>query len=236
MYRQRGCQVLGEDKVMEQRKITATKRDERGKGMARRLRTSGQIPAIAYGAGLSSQPLSVSPKDLVEVIKSERGRNTVIELDVQGGERFSALLCDYQYHPITRSLLHADFLKIDLNQPVDVDVPFELTGKAKGIVMGGVLRQVYRKLPVRCLPGKIPVKIVRDITELELDDHVAASQLELPEGVSVRLPPERTIVAVVMEKIQPEEEAAPAPGAVPAGAAAEGAAPAAAAAPAETKT
>ena len=221
---------------MEQRKITATKRDARGKGMARRLRHSGQIPAVAYGAGLASQALTISPKDLVEVIKSERGRNTIIELSVEGGDRFSALLCDYQYHPVTRGLLHADFLKIDLDQPVDVDVPLELTGKAKGIVMGGVLRQVYRKLPVRCLPAKIPVKIVRDITELELDDHVAVSELELPEGVTVRLPPDRTIVAVVTEKVKPEEEAQPVPGAAPAGAPAEGAAPAAAAAPAETKT
>jgi large subunit ribosomal protein L25 len=220
---------------MELRKISAAKRAVATKGHVRRMRGAGRIPAVAYGLDKPSVTLSVSPKDLVEVIQSEYGRNTVIELEVEDGERQTVLLADYQYHPITRNLLHADFYRIGMDRPVDVDVPFELTGKPKGVVMGGVLRQIYRKLPVRCLPSQIPVKIVRDVTELELDEHYAVKDLELPEGVSVRLPADRTVVAVAMEKIQPEEtEAAAAPGA--AAAPAEGAAAAPAAAPTpETK-
>jgi large subunit ribosomal protein L25 len=127
-------------------------------------------------------------------------------------------LADYQYHPVTRELLHADFFKISMDQPVDVDVPFELTGKAAGVIVGGILRQVYRKLPLRCLPTKIPAKITHDVTALELDDHVHASDLALPEGVSVRLPPEQTVAGVVTEKKRGLEEE-PAPGAAAAAAA-----------------
>jgi len=222
---------------MELRKITAAQRAVASKGEVRRMRGAGRIPAVAYGLNKPSVTLSVSPKDLVEVIRSEYGRNTVIELQVEGGEQQTVLLADYQYHPLTRDLLHADFYRIGMDRPVDVDIPFELTGKPKGVVMGGVLRQVYRKLPVRCLPDKIPVKIVRDVSELDLDEGYAVKDLELPDGVAVRLPADRTLVAVVMEKVQPEETEAAAAPAAGAAAPAEGAAQPGAAAPAaETKT
>jgi len=220
---------------MELVKVAAVRREAKGKNVSRRLRSSGQIPAVAYGKGESAITLSVSPKDLIGVLGTPHGRNSVIELDVEGNDKFAVLLCDFQYHPVTRALLHADFLKIALDQAVDVDIPLELTGKPKGVVAGGVLRQVFRKLPVSCLPKDIPVKIVYDVTELDLDDHVGVRDLSLPEGVNVRLPPEQTVAAVVTEKKVVEEEetaAAAAATAEGAAAAAPGAAPAAAA-PAE---
>jgi large subunit ribosomal protein L25 len=201
--------------------IQATRRAENGKGAASRLRRTGQIPAVAYGKSLPTQPLSVSPASLIQVLSSERGKNTVVELDV-AGEKLTVLLRDYQYHPISREYLHADFLQIKLDQPVDVEVPLELVGKAQGVVLGGTLRQVYRKLPVRCLPEKIPVKITHDVTSLGLDGHVPTRDLGLPEGVTVRLPAEQTLVAIVKEKQAPEEEAA---AAAPGAAAAAGAKP-----------
>lgn len=216
---------------MELVKVVAVRRNTTGKNVSRRLRASGQIPAVAYGKGEPALQLSVSPKDLVGVLARPLGRNSVIELDVEGSEKHSVLLADFQYHPVTRSLLHADFRKIALDQPVDVDVPLELTGRAKGVIDGGVLRQVFRKLPVRCLPKDIPVNIVHDVTELDLDDHIAVKDLALPASVTVRLPIEQTVASVAMEKkvIEEEEAAAAAAAAAAApGAAAPGAAPAAA--------
>jgi large subunit ribosomal protein L25 len=207
---------------MELVKVPASRRDGSGKGIARRLRTDGQIPAVAYGKGEAAVKIAVAPKDLLGVLGRELGRNSPIELQIEGGETLTVLLADYQYHPVQRSLLHADFLKISLDQPVDVDVPFELTGKAQGVVLGGLLRQVYRKLPVRCLPDKIPVKITHDVTSLDIDDHVHAKDLTLPDGVSVRLPPEQTVAGVVTEKKRGMEEEEAAPGAA-AGAPAAGA-------------
>ncbi len=188
-------------------KISASPRVQGGKSAARRVRSGGKVPVVAYGKQIAAQSLAVPPEQLMQVLASEYGRNSVMEVDVEGQSKFTALLCDYQYHPVTRKFLHADLLQISLDQEVYVDVALELTGKAQGVVLGGTLRQVFRKLPLRCLPEKIPVKIQYDVTALGLDGHVAVRDLQLPEGVTVRLAPERTLVAIVKEKQAAEEEA-----------------------------
>jgi large subunit ribosomal protein L25 len=170
---------------MELRKVSATVRTATGKGDNGRLRRTGSIPAVAYGRGQPARALTIAPSDL--------------------GAILTVLLRDFQHHPVTRAFLHADFVQIALDQPVDVEIPLETTGKAVGVVKGGILRQVFRKIPVRCLPNLIPVKIVHDVTTLELDGHVAAKDLGLPEGVTVRLPPGQTVIAVVTEKQAPDE-------------------------------
>jgi len=139
-----------------------------------------------------------------------------------------ATSAEYQYHPVSRQLLHADFIEVTEETVVEVNVPLTLTGKPKGVVMGGKLRQVFRDLPVRCKPSLIPVEIVHDVTELDLDQHVAAKDLSLPAGVTVSLREKQTVALVASDKHKKadEEEAA-------AGAAA--AAPAAAAKPAAKK-
>jgi large subunit ribosomal protein L25 len=208
--------------------VTATPRSESGKGAARRLRNAGQIPAVAYGKDLAAMPLAVAPKDIVTVLKSERGKNTVLQMKA-GQKDLLVMIKDYSLHPVTRALQHVDFVEVKLDRPVDVDVPLVTTGKAVGVTLGGLLRQVYRTVPVRALPDKIPLKIETDVTKLELGDHIATKDLPLPEGVEVRLPPEQTLVAVVAPEKEREEEAAAAAGA-PGAPAAAGAAPAAAAA------
>jgi large subunit ribosomal protein L25 len=140
------------------------------------------------------------------------------------------MIRDFTVHPVKRELEHIDFIEVKLDKPVDVNVPLIPFGKAPGVVAGGVLRVVYRTLPVRCLPDRIPVKIETEVSHLELGQHITTQELKLPEGVTVRLPPEQTLVAVVApEKEEVEEVAAAAPGAA---AGAPGAAPAAAGAPA----
>jgi large subunit ribosomal protein L25 len=213
---------------MDAIKVTASRRDGHGKGAARRLRSEGRIPAVAYGKDLPTQTLAIAPDAIKSVLASARGRNTVVTLDVDGKAGLTVLLSDFQYHPVSRQLLHADFLQIHLDQPVNVEVPLELTGKAAGVTAGGTLRQVFRKLPIRCLPGQIPVKITHDVTELGLDGHVPVKDLELPEGVSVRLPAEQTVASVVTEIVRAEEETAPVAGAAAAAAPGASAAPAAA--------
>lgn len=208
--------------------VAANPRTETGKGAARRLRNSGQIPAVAYGKSLAATTLSVAPKDVVTVLKSERGQNTVLQMKVNGGSDLLVMIKDYTYHPVSRSLEHVDFVEVKLDQPVDVDVPLIANGKAVGVTLGGLLRQVYRTIPVRCVPDRIPLKIETDVTALELGDAIATKDLQLPEGVEVRLPAEQTLVAVVAPEKDRTEEAA-APGAAGAAAPAAGKAPAAAA-------
>ncbi len=193
---------------METMKVSATRRDQTRKGPARRLRAAGMIPAVAYGKESAVQSLAVSPKDVLTVLNSEFGRNTVIELNF-GDEQRTVLLCDYQYHPVSRQLLHADFRQIHLDRPVEVEIPFFLTGRCKGIVGGGVLQQVYRRLPVSCLPKDIPAKVEHDITELDVDEHVSVSELAVPEGVTILLPQTQTVAAIgTVKEVAVEEEAA----------------------------
>src|SRR5690606_4284062 len=121
---------------MESIKLQAEERQQGGKGVARRLRTAGKIPAVFYGKGKATRALAVSPKDLVAAVSGEFGVNGVIELSI-GGESFQTVLRDYQYHPVTRELLHADFFSLDEQRPIEIQVPLELEGKAKGIILGG---------------------------------------------------------------------------------------------------
>lgn len=194
---------------MEIVKLTAQKRTEQGKGPSRRLRNQGQIPAVAYGPKRTATSLAISPKELKQVLTSAHGKNTVVEIAVEGGEKITALMREYAHHPVTREVLHADFREIDLAAPVDVEVPLKLVGKPKGAILGGLTQQVFRTLPIRSLPEKIPVTIELDITELGLNESMKANQLVLPEGVAVRLPPEQTIAAVVAPEKTKEEEEAP---------------------------
>lgn len=190
---------------MEIIKLSATKRSEQGKGPSRRLRVEGRIPAVAYGKSLAALPLAVDPKALGAALKTDHGRNVVLELDVEGEQKITAMVREYAHHPVSRAILHADFLQVDLGQPVDVEVPFKLVGKSKGVVLGGILSQVFRDLPVRCVPDKIPAVIELDVTELDLGDSIKVAQLVLPEGVSVRLPAEQTLAAVATPDTRAEE-------------------------------
>jgi large subunit ribosomal protein L25 len=182
--------------------LSAEARTALGKGDVKRLRLSGKVPAIAYGKSLASTPISVTPKDVITVLQSEHGKNSVIQLSVAGAKQLLVMIREYTYHPVTRALTHVDFVEVKLDQPVDVAVPLFGLGKAVGLSQGGVVRVVYRTVPVRCLPDRIPVKLEIDITHLEMGEHVSTSDLKLGEGVTVRLPPEQTLIAVVA----PEKE------------------------------
>lgn len=178
-------------------------------------------------------PIAVAPKEVATILRGELGKNTVIELRLEG-KKLLAMVRDYALHPVRRSLEHVDFVEVKLDRPVNVDVPLLPTGKAVGVTKGGVLRVVHRTIPLRCLPDRIPAKIEADVTSLELGQHIATQDLKLPEGVTVRLLPEQTLIAVVAPEKEVEEvQAAPtaaaaapaagAPGAAAAGTAAPGA-------------
>jgi large subunit ribosomal protein L25 len=191
---------------MQVTKIAATTRTENGKGACRRLRAQGKLPAVSYGAGSETRSLVVDPEIVVSVLTSDFGINSVVELDVDG-KPTTAMIGAYQYHPVTRKLLHADFIEVKADQKVEVKIRLRLTGKAKGIVMGGKLREVFRDLPIRCVPSAIPKEIVHDITELDLEQPLAVKDLSLPEGVEVLLDGKQTVAIIAIDRRAKEEEA-----------------------------
>ena len=200
--------------------LEGVRRSQFGDGNAGRLRRTGQIPAILYGGDTrEAEPIAVDPKALVRILHSDSGANTLIALKIEGVGDARVLLREYQVHPVTRELLHADFYRVAMDRVLRVTVPVHLTGEAKGVkAQGGMVDFVHRELVVECLPADIPEHITVDVTELMLHDGVRVR--DLPAG---RWKPvsdaDMLIVHVVAPKVEvaPEPvEAAAAPAAAPA--------------------
>lgn len=187
---------------MERQTLQAEVREGRGKGPARQLRMQGRIPAVVYGPGLDPKALSVSPKDLVRVLSTPYRRNALIEVVVDG-ETTLCMVRELQAHPVTEQPLHVDLYRVDLERPVKTTVPFETSGRAVGVQRGGKLRVVFRELPVMAKPEDVPAKIVHDVTPLDQGQQATVADLSLPEGLTVLMKPERTLVAVEGERKKP---------------------------------
>lgn len=185
-------------------KIAAKSRNESGKGVSRRLRAEGLIPAVVYGLKKGAQSLSLDPEQVQNLLRSAWGRNSLGELTVDSGAQENVLIKDVLRHPVSRELLHVDLIRIDASLPTVVNIPVRLTGRANGVVMGGTQRLVMRTVPVRCLPVDVPVEIVFDMTKVKLDEHVPASALPLPEGVTIVVDAKQTVAAVIDERRGPK--------------------------------
>lgn len=211
--------------------LTGKPRDGAGKGPARRLRASGKVPAIVYGRGLEAPAhIAVDPVEVKQAIASPLKFNTLITLQVEGQPDRLVLLKDYQQDPVTREMMHADFLAVRPNEEVKVNVPLVLVGKPEGVTAGGILSQNRREIEVYVIPSAIPAKLEADVSALKVAQSLHIRDVALPPGVRVKSQVNYTVAVVNV----PEKEELPAVVAAPAaGAAAPGAAPAAA--PAEGK-
>lgn len=191
---------------METVTLKASQRNKSGKGVSRRLRAEGLMPAVAYGRGSDTANVSIPQDALRSILLSERGRNTIIDLAVEGADPFQVMVKEYTVHPLSRRLLHADFLRIDSSQKVEAKVPFATIGKSKGVAIGGTLLVHVRKLHVRCLPAEIPLRVEFDVSELEIHDVVKVSELTLPEGVEVLMEADRKLLVVAPPRVILEED------------------------------
>lgn len=200
---------------MQRTEMTAELRHATGKGVARQLRRQGKIPAILYGAKTAPLPLSVSPQQLRTALVSG-GANVLITLKIEGDGAGSTprvvMLKDYQLDPIKRMMLHADLYEVRMDQPITIEVPIRLTGRAEGVKAGGILEQVHRSITVECLPDRIPDAIEIDVTPLAIGQSLHASDLKLQEGVRLRTAADETLVTIVAPAAEiaatPEEQAA----------------------------
>ncbi|WP_141590245.1 MULTISPECIES: 50S ribosomal protein L25/general stress protein Ctc [unclassified Myxococcus] len=166
--------------------LEAKPREGSGKGVARRLRAEGLIPAVVYGKHLEKPVhISVNPKAVRQAINTPHKFNTLIQIKVEGGDR-QVLLKDYQMDPVTRAILHADFLDVRPTDKVKVNVPLVLSGRAQGVADGGLLTQARREIEVWSLPGAIPEKLEVDVTPMKIAEVLHINDLKLPEGVSVK--------------------------------------------------
>ncbi|HEX2330461.1 MAG TPA: 50S ribosomal protein L25 [Candidatus Angelobacter sp.] len=151
--------------------------ESRGKNEARRLRASGRIPAVLYGARKDAVAVSVDPKQIQRILHSDSGHNTIFDLKV-GGESTKAMVIDWQHDPIKGHLLHIDLKRIAMDQKIRVSVPIHLVGEAPGVkTQGGIMDQVVREVEIECLPGDIPSHIDADVSKMEFGHVLRVSDL-----------------------------------------------------------
>ena len=204
--------------------LDAKKRDGRGKNEARRLRVSGRIPAVVYGARKAGEapegvPVAVDPKEVLRILHSESGANTLINLTLDGGES-RVMVREYQLDPVTHQLLHADFYQLAMDRAIEVSVPIVIKGEPAGVkVQGGVLDFVTRDIQVLCLPTDIPERIDVDVSELMLHQSIRVKDIPTNPKWKAVTDGETMLVHVVMPKaeevVAPAADAAAAVAAVP---------------------
>ena len=190
--------------------LPAQKREGAGKGVARKLRAVGRLPAVLYGREFDPVHLSLDAKEAEQLFRSISVDNTIVELTVEGEKKpYETLIREIQVHPLRLTLSHVDFMRIQAGVTVDVNVPVHLVGIPEGVKnSGGVLEQIIHDLPVRCIPSKIPRSIDIDVTHLDLNESLHIFDVQFEEGVEVTIAQKRTVCSVAIPKVieEPEEE------------------------------
>jgi large subunit ribosomal protein L25 len=184
--------------------IEVQPRGKTGTNSNRRLRRAGQIPAIVYGSGKDTVPIHVDRKRLTDQLRKSGGDNAIFLLKLADtGQERHAMIRDMQLDPITREIIHLDFMRVLMTEKVRVQVAVELTGTAHGVkVEGGMLDFSHREVHVECLPGDIPKVIVADVEGLHIGHHLTAGDLEMPAGVTLLDEPDRVLVSVMHPKAE----------------------------------
>ena len=188
-------------------KLEAEKRDESGKGAARKLRARGRVPAVLYGHGVGPVSVSVGAKDLYKVLHGSAGTNVLVNLTVDGAEHL-ALPREIQRDHVRGRYVHVDFLAVRRDEKVTVSVPVRVVGESPGVKVGGVVEHHLWELQVECLPGDVPDGIDADVSELQVGDSLRVSDIVAPEGVIVLTPPEESLLSVVVPQVRVVEEVA----------------------------
>jgi large subunit ribosomal protein L25 len=204
--------------------VAAEVRASRGKNEARRTRRDGRIPAVVYGAFQDPVSVSVNPREILKIVRSATGFNTIFNLAVAGGETTPVMVVDQQVDPLKGTLLHADLKRIDLSRRIRVTVPVHVVGEPQGVkVQGGLLEIITRAVEIECLPDEIPDSFTIDVGELMIGQSKRSSDVALSGSVKLLSSPETVIAHIVT--LRAEEEVAPEAAAVPEAAPAEGAEP-----------
>jgi len=203
--------------ALETNRLEAHPRESGNKNDARRVRRDGKIPGVVYGAGKGSLAVTVDPRQVLRILHSETGHNTIFDLALSGGERTKAMIVDWQYEPIKGALLHIDLKRIAMDKTLKVSVPIFLKGEAEGVkTQGGILEQIQREVEIECLPADIPSHIDADVAHLVFGTVLRISDLPHDPKLKFLSDPNQPVAHIISVK----EEVAPTPEAVAAEAAA----------------
>lgn len=199
--------------------IQGTKRESVGKKSTKALRDAELVPCVVYG-GAETLNFSAEERAFKGLVYTPEAHTVSIEVD---GQTIPAVLQDIQFHPITDKILHADFYQLADDKPVVMEVPVRITGRAKGVVSGGAMRQTYRKLKLKALPANLPDEIVVDVTPLKIGNKLYVGDIKT-NNFTFMHPDNAVVVAVKMSRtamkggaaVEDEEEETAAEGEAPA--------------------
>jgi large subunit ribosomal protein L25 len=188
--------------------VEAAPRDSRGKNEARRLRVTGSVPAVLYGAKGDAITLSVNAKQVGQILRSATGHNTLFQVAISGKEQ-PAIVKDWQVDPVTGNLLHVDLLRVAMDVRMRVKVPVHTVGEPAGVKQqGGIFETVTREVEIECLPGEIPTEFKLDVSHLMIGMHLRVGEISIDaDKMKLVTDPERVIAHVVALKAEEEKPA-----------------------------
>ena len=186
--------------------LTAETGRTTGSPASRRLRATGKVPAVLYGRGADPQALTVDWRELRSALTTDKGLNALLTLQV-GSKKTTAIVKEMQRHPVRRDVMHVDFLSVDVDVAITVDVPILLEGEPLKVTREqGVVEHVLHALPVQAKPDAIPGHLSVDISDLEIGLTITVGELELPEGVATEFDLEETVVTALVTSLALSEE------------------------------
>ena len=190
---------------MQQAKLEAQQRDTFGKQGARDLRKEGGVPAVLYGRAQDTLAIQLDARTFRQFLRTH-GENVIINMEVSSGNTETVIIKEIQRHPVDKQrLLHADFIRISLDEPVTSTVPVVLVGNPPGVQEGGVLEHSLRQVTLHCLPMQMPTEIPIDVSHLDIGDAIHVSELTLDEEIDLLDEPERIIATVSQPRVQLDE-------------------------------
>lgn len=191
---------------LEQEVVLARTRNV-GTGAAKALRRAGQIPAVLYGKGIDSVPITIDSKQMRKIMSQSLGhihKVLVEDIGLEGNAMVQAIDRD----PITGEVIHIDLHRISLTDKVKVEIPVTVVGEDELTKQGLVLQRQIRDISVECLPGDIPTEFEIDVSRLDFGDTILAGDLKMPAGVKIMNPPDEVVLVVVAPRTVTEEEVA----------------------------
>ena len=177
-------------------KLKAEPREGTGKGVARRLRAAGRVPAVLYGGGADPVAISVSALDLLHLFHASHGATMLVDLEIDGKTHL-AIPREVQRDHIHSRYVHVDFLAVNRNETVRLTVEVHETGEAPGVKEGGVIEHHLREVEVECLPGNVPEEIVADVGGLGIGDMLRVGDITAPDGVTILTDPDAPVISII---------------------------------------
>ncbi|HAH87161.1 MAG: 50S ribosomal protein L25 [Armatimonadota bacterium] len=192
---------------MTKLQLSSQTRTDFRKSETKRLRREDQIPATVYGKGFEPEAITVSLDDISNILKVPGGKLSLIDLSVDGKSSAGhpVMFKHLQIDAVSKRIMHIDFHRVSMDEPVRALVPIMLAGEAPGVKLGGLLDQVTDNLDVKALPNNIPTHISVDVSKLDLGQSILVEDLDISPDVEVVGPlPGSVVVSMRMPTVQEE--------------------------------